>query len=299
MSRSGKPHSELLAKIRHKTVKDLTKFIFFGIVLSQNEINKFMEFNIFLKNLREKKAVIFLVIAVVVCVTMIVSLFQPFEYKASEKLLIIQKLTYGTDAYTAAKSAEKIGMNLSEVIYSSSFLDRVLTSEYEKELTNNFSSDAIKREKQWNKMIAVSVVPETSVLEIDTYNTDRSQAINYANAVAYILTNYGSEYHGGGDSVEIKLIDGPNAKDTIARPNFLLNGAIGLIIGIILSLLLVYLFPDLEIRFPRIKRIFSFNKQKQLEFDFEKEAGQEAFEGAVEFEKNEDYDNRITVMPSA
>lgn len=297
MSRSRKLRIEILAKISHRMAKRLTKSEIFGIVLSQNEINKFMEFNIFLKNLREKKAVISIVIAVAVCITLIISLIQPFDYKASEKLLIIQKLTYGTDAYTAAKSAEKIGKNLSEVIYSSSFLDRVLTSEYNKELVNNFSGDAIKREKQWKKMITVNVVPETSVLEIETYNTDRNQAINYANAVAYILTNYGSEYHGGGDSVEIKLIDGPNAKDAIARPNFLLNGAIGLIIGIILSLLLVYIFPEIKVKFPTLKKKSNIDEQKQLELKFEKETVQEASDEVIDFGKKEDYEDRISVMP--
>jgi len=60
----------------------------------------------------------------------------------------------------------------------------------------------------------------------------------------YVLVEQGSQYHGGGEQVEIKLIDKPIVSNYPVRPNLILNAIVALLVGLVVSFVYVYLKLD-------------------------------------------------------
>jgi len=201
-----------------------------------------MNLNTYLKNLKKARAVLILIIGVTVALALVLSVIQPFKYRATVQMLVIQKQSASMDAYTAVKSAEKVAQNLSEVMQTSSFLDKVLSSNYR--LTDNFSVDPLKRHKQWTETIATDVIPDTGIINISVYQKERNQAINYADAIVSVLENSGAEYHGAGSNIEIKNIEAPLSPSYPVRPNVPLNLTLGLMFGLIVAGGYVYLYGN-------------------------------------------------------
>lgn len=191
------------------------------------------------KILRKNWEIIALIAGISIVLALIISLVSPFQYSATTKILIIQKQAGNLDAYTATKSAERIGQNLSNIINTSSFYNEVI--EANTNLQYKFPQDPVERRKAWDKNIEVNVVPETGILEISAYDTDRGFASQLVRAIAYVLINKGAEYHGGGSDVEIKVVDDVFISKYPVRPSIILNMALAAIIGIILGCALVIL----------------------------------------------------------
>ncbi|MCX6740488.1 MAG: Wzz/FepE/Etk N-terminal domain-containing protein [Candidatus Parcubacteria bacterium] len=168
-----------------------------------------------------------------IVIALVVSLFSPFQYSASTKILIIQKQEQNLDAYTATKSAERIGKNLASIIYTSVFYNEVL--ETNSELTSKFPSDPTERRKAWKKNIEADVIPESGILEITVYDVDRGLASQLVKTIAYVLVNKGSDYHGGGTDVEIKVVDDVFISKYPVRPNVALNLIVALIAGLVIG----------------------------------------------------------------
>lgn len=183
------------------------------------------------KILRANWDIVALIIGITIVLSLIISLVQPFQYSASTKILVIQKQEMNTDAYTATKSAERIGQNLANIIFTSSFYNEVIESN--SNFKNKFSADSIERRKEWNKNIKTSVTPETGILEIDVFDVDRNFASQLVKTITYVLVNKGAEYHGGGSNVEIKIVDDVFVSRYPVRPNIILNSALALIIGLL------------------------------------------------------------------
>ena len=173
------------------------------------------------------------VVLVIAILAMTVTALQTFQYKATSRLLVIQKQVASLDAYTATKSAERIAKNLSEIINTSSFYNDVIDSN--NSLKNQYSDNELERRKQWQKDIAVEVFPETGILAISAYNADPDYAVQLVRSIAYVLVNKGSDYHGGGKDVEIKIIDNILVSEKPVRPNILLNLAIAILAGFVLA----------------------------------------------------------------
>ncbi len=106
---------------------------------------------------------------------LIASVFFSWEYSATSRLLVIPSSTLGIDPYTAIKSAERISENLSQVVHTSSFFDRVTrTSQqfnFDPSIFTNLSES--KRRAAWNRAVITEVVPGTGFLNIRVYNKDR------------------------------------------------------------------------------------------------------------------------------
>lgn len=191
------------------------------------------------KILRKNWEIIALVVGISVVLALIVSLVSPFQYSATTKILIIQKQSGNLDAYTANKSAERIGQNLSNIINTSSFYNEVLAAN--SGLQSKFPEDSVERMKLWDKNVKVNVIPETGILEINAYDTDRDFASQLVRAIAYVLVNKGAEYHGGGNDVEIKIVDDVFVSKYPVRPNIILNMGLAGIIGVALGCVFVIL----------------------------------------------------------
>lgn len=162
---------------------------------------------------------------------LVVSLFFPWEYSATARLLVLPSSSLGVDPYTAVKSAERISENLVQVVHTSSFFDRVLKVQpqfnFDASIFSNLNE--LQRREKWNKVVVAEVVPGTGLINIIAYSRDRDQASSWANALAFVLSTQGYEYTSS--NVQIKIVDTPLVSRFVARPNFLLVGFLGLIVG--------------------------------------------------------------------
>lgn len=184
----------------------------------------------------------YIIVIIVVLTTSLsfgLSVFQTPEYRSTVKMLVIQKQSAGLDAYTAARSAETISNTLSKVIYTSSFQDQVLETDFN--IVDNFGDDPEDRRKAWEKAIDTSTAEESGSLVINVYRPERSQAEQLAYAIAYVLINEGQLYHGGDASIEIKLIDAPITTLKPARPNIPQNTLAGFGLGLVAAAGLMFL----------------------------------------------------------
>lgn len=163
------------------------------------------------------------------------SVFFTWEYSATTRLLVIPSSSLGVDPYTTIKSAERISENLAQVIHTSSFFDRVVKTQQQ----FNFDPAGfvnlieVKRRTAWEKAVVTEVVPGTGFLDLKVYNKDKEQAVNWASAISYTLSTQGFEYTSS--NVQIKIVDTPLASRFITRPNFLMLGFIGIIVGSMIS----------------------------------------------------------------
>jgi len=172
-------------------------------------------------------------------VALVLSLVTPLQYRATMRLLIIQATSPTLDAFTAVKSSEKVGRNLSRVLASSSFLDRVLLANPKID-ASSFPRDERRRRKAWARMVESSVAPETSVMDIHVFHPRAAQALSIAEAVGGVLTRDAREYTGSYD-ISAKVIDPPLASRFPVRPNILLNILLGLILGALIGTAFEYL----------------------------------------------------------
>ncbi len=159
------------------------------------------------------------------------SFISPVQYRADAQLYIISKSRYGVDPYTVAKSAERIGENLAQVIKTSDFYDKVMTNEtfsLDRSYFQNVSEREIR--KRWEKTVDGSVKFGTSVLNISAYHKNPDQAVTYAKAVMETLVTKGAEYVG--DDVSMKVVNQPVVSSLPVRPNFLMNAVVGFAVGV-------------------------------------------------------------------
>jgi capsular polysaccharide biosynthesis protein len=187
----------------------------------------------YLKILKQNWQAMILFTASLVILATIVSLLQPFEYRARVNLLIIQKQTATLDAYGAARASQSLAANFATVVKTDSFFKKVIASNQAINVAWPIKED--QRRETWNKMIGASVAPETGILSLNVYQKDPDQAKIIANTVASVLAVQGSEYHGGGDSVSIKIVDPALVSNYPVRPNLIFNIIGAFLIGLILS----------------------------------------------------------------
>lgn len=189
---------------------------------------------------------IFLVGLVSAVLGLLLSLVFPLEYSSSMRLLIIQKQLAEADPYTAIKASERIADNLGQIIYTTSFYDKVMGANFNVDVSR-FSQDPIKRRKQWQKMIGTQVLRGSGLLVVTVYNTDKEQATQLSRAIAFVLTTEGYQYIGGGD-LQVKLVDEPLLSRWPVRPNIPANAVTGFVLGLIVGS--GYLLATSERRLP-------------------------------------------------
>jgi capsular polysaccharide biosynthesis protein len=187
----------------------------------------------YLKILKQNWQAMILFTASLVILATIISLLQPFEYRARVNLLIIQKQTATLDAYAAARASQSLAANFATVVKTDSFFKKVIASNSQINVAWPLKED--QRREAWNKMIGASVAPETGILSLNVYQKDPDQAKIIANTIASVIATQGNEYHGGGDSVSIKVVDPALVSNYPVRPNIIFNLAGALLVGLILS----------------------------------------------------------------
>lgn len=200
----------------------------------------------YLDILKEKYLYVALGTVSVMALAFILTIVQPLNYSSSTEALVIQKQLTETDSYLSAKSAEKIATSLSSVIYSTSFFEKVSQTGLVDLSEISALSEADKRD-EWEERVGAQVVPETGIIQITAYDTNPQEAENLASAVAYTLATQGDEYHGGGENIQVKVINSALTSKYPVKPNLFVNLALGLVIGLSGSLLYLYFLPEFKI----------------------------------------------------
>ncbi len=157
------------------------------------------------------------------------TLLSPLQYRAETQVFILSRTPTGVDPFTLAKTAERIGANLAQIVYTSSFFDRVMLIARDQVNKEQFGADDREQRKNWRKTVDVGVVPGTGFLRVAAFHTDSRQAGVIAQAIVTTLVEKGWEYVGG--EVQIKAVDNVTLSRFPVRPNILLNIVMGFIIG--------------------------------------------------------------------
>lgn len=161
------------------------------------------------------------------------SFLRPLEHSSTMRLLIIQRAGQALDPFTAIRSAERIADNLSQVIYTSVFFDKVMLAGFDID-KDYFKKDEVRRREQWASMVATRITHETGFLQVIVYHEDKDQASEIARAIGFVLTTEGNQFVGGRD-LDIRLVDTPLQSRFPVRPNILLNAFLGAVVGVVLS----------------------------------------------------------------
>lgn len=226
----------------------------------------------FISKIKNKWQTIMVIIFMVVAITFSVSIFIPAKYSSEVKMIVIQNhQSEKVDAFSAAKSAEYLSNIIANIVFTESFIQDMLDAPFEVE--RNFSISSEKKVKMWKKMVDVKKENNTGILTIKVLDNSQEQAEIIADSISWALNTRGSKYHGGGNTVEIKTIDGPITSEKLAIPNIPLNIALALVIGLTGSLSIVYFFDDFELivfsRNSRNKKSFEQNTIDQMAMQLE------------------------------
>lgn len=171
---------------------------------------------------------IFLFSAIGLFFGVILSFLQPLEYSSTTRMLITQELG-AVDAYTASRSTERIANDLANIVYTSTFFDKVTSQEAGIDAAY-FGSTEARQRARWEEAIVTSVSRSTGLLTIKVYHTKVEQAELIVSTVASVLEREGWTYTSGGN-IEIQVVDEPLNSNWPVRPNVLVNGFSGFVLG--------------------------------------------------------------------
>ncbi len=201
-----------------------------------------MEFNDFKNLLKRKTGTIFSLSFLLIALVMIFSLLGGLKYSSQSKLLVVQN-TGNADAYAVSRSNEYLGNLLSEVVYSGSFFNLVISNPQYKVAQEYFSGTYSERLKLWRKSISTKTIADTGIIEVSIYHPNPDQARLISLAVNDVLINSNANYHGG-DGVKVSILDQPLVSNYPDQPNLVLNFVFALALGLFLSFIFIYLYPE-------------------------------------------------------
>lgn len=164
--------------------------------------------------------------------SMVAGLFFPKQYSATSQVLIISRDKEGTDPYTQARSAEKIGANLAQLINTTDFYDKVMSSPASFDRTPWSKLNDRQQRKKWSKDVTANMIYGVSVMNVKVFGRSQAEAINLSKAVSQTLVSQGWEYLGG--DVAIKIVSEPLVSKWPVRPSIPLNGAVGFLLGFLI-----------------------------------------------------------------
>lgn len=162
-----------------------------------------------------------------------ISLLFPWKYSAESQVLIISRDRSGVDPYTQSKSAERIGDNLTQVMQTADFMQKVMetpNTAFDKSRWQNLTDR--KMRKQWQKDVVGEMQYGSSIMKVVVYST-KDDVLPLANSVTDAVVTHGWEYVGG--DVALKTVSAPLPSRWIAKPNIILNALLGFLAGVILS----------------------------------------------------------------
>lgn len=164
------------------------------------------------------------------------SFLLPFQRASSVRVLITQPNAAGLDPYTAIKSTERVASSLSELIYTTTFFDNVLSQAKEIDV-GYFPQDERDRRKLWRKTVETSITPGTGIMSVSAFHHDAAQARLIVDAVAREMATQVPNYFGY--NIRVQIIDAPLDSRWFARPHFAQNTLMGAGLGVLLGIVIV------------------------------------------------------------
>lgn len=222
-----------------------------------------MELKDFIKLLSKKRQTVWAWIFVFIALGLIITFVQPLKYSTKSKLLVIQN-TRDVDPYTVSKSNEYLGNLFSQVLYSSSFYDLTLSSQYNVD-RSYFTNDATRQQKIWKKTVKARSLNNTGIIEMEINHPDPYQAKQLALAVNDVLMNKNFNYQGMGDTVRVNVIDQPLVSNYPTNPNPLINFALSIVLGVSFGFVYIYFLPEEKYNFYLFGKPKSRRKKAQKE----------------------------------
>lgn len=201
-----------------------------------------MEFNEFKNLVKRKIGTIFSLTFLLLVLVMIFSLLGGLKYSSQSKLLVVQD-TGSADAYVVSRSNEYLGNLLSQVVYSGSFFNLVMSNSQYKVSQEYFSGTYSERLKLWRKSISTKTLSDTGIIEVNIYHPNPDQARLISLAVNDVLINSNATYHGG-DGVKVSILDQPLVSNYPDQPNLVVNFVFAFALGLFLSFIFIYLYPE-------------------------------------------------------
>jgi len=194
-----------------------------------------MNFKETIKIIYQRKWLIFWLTVLGAVLVFDLAVIQAPQYKASFKILVIQKQLTGQDIYSISKSAQYICRVLKEGIYSDSFFKKVLSLPYQVEAAD-FSAQLKERREEWEKSVRVRIVRDLGMIEIDVFYPNKGKAEQITQAIAGVLEENHRFYHGGGQNVEIKILDEPLVSQGPVTIHLWLGSILGALAGFLSGL---------------------------------------------------------------
>ena len=213
--------------------------------------------------LRNRKQTVLNFIIIFMALLIAVSFLQSFKYRASSKLIVLQKYESGFDPYNIARSADYLSGILARVVTSESFMDEVLMSNISID-RSYFPHDSEKRLKKWEKTVSAVSVKDFGMIELTVYHPDKRQAQTIAETADYVLKTKHRLYHGNGTAASVEIISEPIVSGWPVKPNLPLNVALAVFGGMTAGLVFVYYFPEVELNLRRDKNKKSDNGTMNL-----------------------------------
>ena len=168
------------------------------------------------------------------------SLFLPQKYVSEATVLVIQSADEGFEAKAASKSAARIAKTLEQVSDTTTFRKSVIANPGYK-VEDTFPKNPVMRKAAWNRTVSLEAKKRNGTIGVRVEHENRAQARALAFSTVQTLIDRASDYHGGGESVYVKLIDEPATSVGIAEPNVFLNGLYGAGVGLVLGLFMLFL----------------------------------------------------------
>lgn len=204
-----------------------------------------MDMNKFVSLIKMKKQTIASVVILFLTVTAIFTFCQPLKYNSESRVLVIQDFPRGIDQSSISKSNEYISNILAKVVSSNLFYSDVLNVGFNIDKSYFSKTSNINDEMdQWKKTVQAKAIGDTGIIDINVYHPDKQQLNQIAMAVNFTLQSKHAKYHGLGSNIIIKIIDEPIVSAWPIKPNIILNLFLAIVVGLIVSLYYIYLFPE-------------------------------------------------------
>lgn len=207
----------------------------------------------------------FLIVLVCLGIAVVVTIVQPFEYKSTVKMLIIDQNPRTSDFYAASRGLEKVADTLGRVVQTDSFFQKVVDTKGGQITSEMFGKTEKKRRKKWDKAVDVRGEAGTSIMYVDAYAKSAEQSKDIAQTISIVLVNEGREYLGHASTLQVKEIDSVLTSSFPVRPNIIKNIVFGLIAGIGLGFLWAYVKLEKDV----------FNSERVREHDDDRIDGNE------------------------
>jgi len=187
---------------------------------------------------KKRYKTVILITLVFLVIALVVTFSQPLKYQVQSKILVVQQFSENADPYSASRLNEYLSGLLAKIIYSESFFKQ--TTESSENIDKKYFGDTPRAQiKNWNKTIKAKALYDSGIITLSVYHPDKQQAGIIMNSAIYTLKTTNNFYHSI-PNVDIRIIDSPSTSLFPVKPNILLNGVIGIIFGLIFSLLYIY-----------------------------------------------------------